>query len=105
MNGYFNNHRCAVCNRVSSVLIETNVEDYTKKRFFRDDKHVDVICEDCKEVHEDLMLDYEGQDDPWRNYSNDNSKYAQEISILVGPHRTESEDLFEGDEHFYEEEA
>jgi hypothetical protein len=100
MSGYFNNHRCAVCNRVSSVLIETNVEDYTKKRFFRDDKHADVICEDCKEVHEDLMLDYEGQDDPWRNYSNDNSNY----DLWIIRDSAERKDIPE-DAELYEEEA
>jgi hypothetical protein len=79
------NARCKICNRVSSELIETNLGDFTKKRFFRDDEHQDVLCEECKEIHEDLMLDYESQDDPWRHYSNDNSKRDQEISVLVGP--------------------
>lgn len=95
------NARCKNCNRVSSELIETEIGDFTKKRFFRDDQHQDVLCEECKEIHEELMLDYESQDDPWRHYSNDNSKQDQEVSVLVGP---KWEDLFEGDEHFAEEE-
>jgi hypothetical protein len=66
------NARCSSCNRVSSALIETELGDFTKKRFFRDDEHQDVLCEECKEVHEELMLDYENKDDPWRHYENDN---------------------------------
>lgn len=68
--------RCYYCNKVSSRDIETNAEDFTKKRFFRDnDLSVRVVCEDCKEVIEDLLLDYEAQDDVygWK-IANDNEE-------------------------------
>lgn len=66
--------RCFYCNKVSSKDIETNAEEFTKKRFFRDPQlDTRLTCEDCKEVIEELMLDYEGQDDVYGwSIANDN---------------------------------
>lgn len=75
--------RCYYCNKVSSRDIETNAEDFTKKRFFRDnDLPVRVVCEECKEVIEDLLLDYEKQDDVYGwEIANDNKDVYIETYI------------------------
>jgi hypothetical protein len=61
------NLRCKTCNRVSSQEIESNIGDYLNKNFVQDPVDSNsFICEECKEWHEDLMLDYEViYDDPY----------------------------------------
>jgi hypothetical protein len=58
------NRRCSICNKVSSHDIQTNLGDFTKKSFVPDPKNpMFFICEECKVVHEDQMLDYQKKDD------------------------------------------
>jgi len=57
------NCRCAVCNKVSSMEIQTDVGDFSDKPFIWDEQNRDYICTDCKEAHETLMLDYQRQDE------------------------------------------
>jgi len=60
------NKRCGICNRVSSRDIETDIGSFTKNAFVADpsdNKH--YICSECKEIHEELMLDYELKDGVW----------------------------------------
>lgn len=72
--------RCYLCNKVSSQDIETNIGDFTKKKFFRESEsslaHL-VLCEECKASIEDQMLDYELEHDDiygWLRGDNDNHK-------------------------------
>lgn len=45
-----------------------------------------VICEDCKNAHEELMLDYENRDNPWKSaYDNDNES-DEELYEVLQPH-------------------
>lgn len=77
--------RCFYCNKVSSRDIETNAVEFTKARFFRDpDLPTRTACEGCKEVIEELMLDYEKQDDVygWRAYHADNDSFAEDFVTL-----------------------
>lgn len=75
--------RCFYCNKVSSRDIETNAEEFTKKRFFRDPKlDTRLTCEDCKEVIEELMLDYEKLDDVY-GWANANDNKISDVLDLV----------------------
>lgn len=83
--------RCWYCNKVSSRDIETDAEGFSKKRFFRDnDIPIRVVCEDCKEIIEDLLLDYEAQDDVygWK-IANDN----EELDSISSVNDFEEEDI------------
>lgn len=58
--------RCSVCNRVSSKDIETNALETYKGNFVPDPiNRLHFVCVDCKEVHEELMLDYAHKDGVW----------------------------------------
>lgn len=60
------NHRCCVCNSVSSEAIETNPGDWKNVNFVRDSLYAtDIVCTSCKEQHEELMLEYEQNDSVW----------------------------------------
>lgn len=59
------NHRCTICNRVSSKDIQTNACEYKDVPFVPDTYGQGFICLDCKQSVESLLLDYEQDDDIW----------------------------------------
>lgn len=61
-----NNCRCSICNKVSSLDIETDIGDFSKDNFVPDPKNNShFICTECKGWHEGLMLAYEQEDGHW----------------------------------------
>ena len=78
------NTRCVCCNKVSSKEIETDIGDYSKSEFVVDPINPSAfICKECKEWHEDLMMNYHQKDDP---YGWDN---AIEFGINISKEKTD----------------
>lgn len=60
------NLRCSICNCVSSESIETELGDFREVNFVPDPiSSLHVVCQECKQAHEELMLEYEKDDDVW----------------------------------------
>jgi hypothetical protein len=69
-------------------MIETFPGEVTTKRFIRDPLIPEnTLCEECKEIHEDLMQSYVAKDDPygWNAYKgvNDNELIEVPVDILL----------------------
>lgn len=75
------NHRCYICNAVSSMEIETNVGDFKNKNFILDMKEDGYMCQDCKEDFEKMMLSYQSQDDIY-GWMADNDNEEEEPLVI-----------------------
>lgn len=81
-----NNHRCYICNSVSSDSVETNVGDFKDVDFVRDPQNKNrVICVPCMEAGEENLTEIRASDDiyGWE------MSYVRpvEISVVLDVHR------------------